>query len=88
MHRYFLSLALLLATAVSAIAQTPIPRVGDSCPSGTYRSGDYCKQYSSNSHKEAIPREGENCLSELVQFGAVLCKAWGLISPYPLFDGI
>jgi hypothetical protein len=28
--------------SATATAQTPIPRVGESCPSGTYRSGDYC----------------------------------------------
>jgi hypothetical protein len=48
-HRYLLNLALLLATAVSATAQTPIPRVGDSCPAGTYKSGHYCKPFKSSS---------------------------------------
>jgi hypothetical protein len=24
-----------------------IPRVGDSCPTGTYKSGDYCKPFKS-----------------------------------------
>jgi len=62
MRRHLLSLALLLAAAVSATAQTPIPRVGDSCPSGKYKSEDYCKQYSSETDKQAIPRQtGGEC---------------------------
>jgi len=48
MHRYLLSLALLLAV-ITTLAQTPIPRVGDSCPTGTYKSGDYCKPFKSSS---------------------------------------
>ena len=59
MIKYLLCSFLLIA--VSATAQTPIPRVGDSCPTGTYKSGDYCKRIAS-SDKEAIPRKnGGKC---------------------------
>jgi hypothetical protein len=52
----------LLTTTTTAQAQTPIPRQGDSCPTGTYRSGDYCKRIS-GSDREAIPRKGgEYCV--------------------------
>jgi hypothetical protein len=36
-------LNLLLTLPTLAQAQTPIPRQGDSWPTGTYKSGDYCK---------------------------------------------
>lgn len=38
----------LLILSSAAIAQNPVPRVGNVCPGGTYRSGDYC-----------IPKSGE-----------------------------
>ena len=41
MYRYMPWIILLVAT--TATAQTPIPRVGESCPTGTYKSGDYCR---------------------------------------------
>jgi hypothetical protein len=59
MTRYLLCFIFL--TATTATAQTPIPRQGDSCPIGTYKSGDYCKRISS-SDREALPREdGREC---------------------------
>ena len=55
----FCTTLLLVVTTTSA--QTPIPRQGNSCPTGTYKSGDYCKRMSS-SDREAIPREkGASC---------------------------
>jgi hypothetical protein len=50
-------LNLLLTLPILALAQTPIPRQGDSCPTGTYRSGDYCKPIKSDPD-QAIPSEG------------------------------
>lgn len=51
----------LLVHITTATAQGPIPRVGESCPTGTYKSGDYCKRLSS-SDREALPREsGKDC---------------------------
>ena len=38
----------ILLSALTATAQTPMRRVGDSCPTGTYRSGDYCKLVNSS----------------------------------------
>jgi hypothetical protein len=44
MYRYLSCLIILVATtATTALAQNPIPRQGKSCPTGTYKSGDYCK---------------------------------------------
>jgi hypothetical protein len=53
MYRYLPCFILLIAT--TATAQTPIPRVGDSCPTGTYRSGDYCKPLSRSAEKGVLP---------------------------------
>ena len=53
MYRYFLYFTLLLP--LTTTAQTPIARIGDSCPTGTYKSADYCKRISS-SDREALPR--------------------------------
>ena len=59
MTRYLLCSILLLA--VSALAQTPIPRVGDSCPAGTYKSGDYCKPFKSSEDETIIQKSGNDC---------------------------
>jgi hypothetical protein len=42
-------------------AQTPIPRQGNSCPTGTYKSGDYCKPFKSNSDQVIIEKSGSKC---------------------------
>ena len=45
-------------------AQIPIPRVGDSCPTGTYKSGDYCKPFktsSTDSEQTIIQKQGSDC---------------------------
>ena len=34
-------LCFILFAAATTLAQTHIPRVGDSCPTGTYRSGGF-----------------------------------------------
>ena len=54
-------LGLMLAS--SALAQIPIPRQGDSCPSGTYKSGDYCKQFQSSTDRgdKIIQKSGSDC---------------------------
>jgi hypothetical protein len=41
MYRYLSCLIFLVATT-TALAQNPIPRQGNSCPTGTYESGEYC----------------------------------------------
>jgi hypothetical protein len=47
---------LLLAT--NSFAQTPIPRVGDNCPTGTYRSRDYCKPFKSSEDQDGLSCTG------------------------------
>jgi hypothetical protein len=59
MHRYLLCLIILVATI--ALAQNPIPRQGNSCPTGTYKSGDYCKPFKSNSVQVIIKKSGSKC---------------------------
>ena len=53
----------LYLCVISALAQTPIPRQGDSCPTGTYKSGDYCKQFSSSADRgdTIIQKSGSDC---------------------------
>ena len=62
MIRCLLAPTLVLA-ATTALAQTPIPRVGDSCPTGTYKSGDYCKPFKSSSAdgQTIIEKSGKQC---------------------------
>ena len=61
MYRYLLCFILLISTG--AHAQTPIPRVGDSCPTGTYKSGDYCKpiESSTGESQTIITKSGSEC---------------------------
>ena len=59
MTRYLLCFILL--SAISATAQTPIPRQGDSCPTGTYKSGDYCKPLKSSEDTVIIQKSGSKC---------------------------
>ena len=74
MHRHLLSFLLLIATTVAS-AQTPIPRVGDSCPTGTYSSGDYCRpiEASSGSSQTIIQKSGDDCPTGYYSSGAY-CK--------------
>jgi hypothetical protein len=48
----------VMAWSTAATAQTPIPRHGNSCPTGTYKSGDYCKPFKSNSDQVIIEKSG------------------------------
>jgi hypothetical protein len=61
MTRYLLCFILL--SAVSAMAQNTIPRQGNSCPTGTYKSGDYCKPFASTEKKceVIIQKSGNDC---------------------------
>jgi hypothetical protein len=56
MPRITFYIGLLLAT--TTFAQTPISRQGDSCPTGTYRSGDYCKPFKSSEDEKIIVKSG------------------------------
>ena len=61
MYRYLSCFILLIAA--TATAQTPIPRVEDDCPTGTYRSGDYCKPFASTVENGVtiIQKSGDKC---------------------------
>ena len=54
---------MLFMLSTTALAQTPIPRVGDDCPTGTYKSGDYCKPYKSSKgdSQTIITKSGSKC---------------------------
>lgn len=54
-------LLLGLVLTAPATAQTPTPRVGDDCPTGTYRAGDYCQPLSSSPDNKAIVKQGKSC---------------------------
>jgi hypothetical protein len=60
MYKYLSCLIVLVATT-TATAQNPIPRQGNSCPTGTYKSGDYCKPFKSNSDQVIIEKSGSKC---------------------------
>jgi hypothetical protein len=60
MPRLILCIALLLATT-TALAQNPIPRQGNSCPTGTYKSGDYCKPFKSSEDQVIIQKSSSDC---------------------------
>ena len=61
MIRVLAWLAFIIST--TATAQNPIPRQGDSCPTGTYKSGDYCKQFPSSVERgdKIIQKSGNDC---------------------------
>ncbi len=64
---------LLLAT-ISATAHTLIPRQGNSCPTGTYKSGDYCKPFKSSEDKVIIQKSGSKCPTDFYKSGGDYCK--------------
>ena len=72
MTRYLLCLIFL--SAVSATAQTSIPRQGDSCPTGTYKSGDYCKPFKSSEDTVIIQKSGSKCPTGFYKSGGSYCK--------------
>lgn len=55
------TLVFLLFLSGLATAQNPIPQVDGDCPTGTYRSGDYCKPVKSNSDQVIIQKRGSDC---------------------------
>jgi hypothetical protein len=59
MFRY-IAILILITLPLTTLAQNPIPRVGDKCPTGTYKSGDYCKPYKSNSDQVIIHKSGND----------------------------
>ena len=67
MTRYLLCFILL--STVTATAQNPIPRQGNSCPTGTYKSGDYCKSIKSSEDKVIIQKSGSKCATGFYKSG-------------------
>jgi hypothetical protein len=63
-----LALTAWVAGTVYAESRTAMPRVGKSCPSGDYRSGQYCMA-GSESAKPAITRQGSSCPSGYYRSG-------------------
>jgi hypothetical protein len=62
MPRIILCIALFLSATTSS--QNPIPRQGNSCPTGTYKSGDYCdRQHLSLFQAGDFPNAGRISLS-------------------------
>jgi hypothetical protein len=51
MFRY-IAILILITLPLTILAQTPIPRQGNSCPTGTYLSGDYCKPFKSSADQD------------------------------------
>jgi hypothetical protein len=60
MPRLILCIVLFIATT-AATAQNPIPRQGNSCPTGTYKSGDHCKPFKSSEDQVIIQKSGSDC---------------------------
>jgi hypothetical protein len=77
MFKIIFTMTLLLVTT-TALAQIPIPRQGDSCPSGTYKSGDYCKPFKSTTDRgdTIINKSGDRCPTGFYKSGNY-CKASG-----------
>jgi hypothetical protein len=72
MPRVFLCIALFIA-ATTALAQNPIPRVGDNCPTSTYKSEDYCKPFKSAEDQVIIQKSGKDCPTGFYNAGSY-CK--------------
>ena len=54
----------------------PIPRIGDSCPISTYRSGDFCKPFASTVEKgvNIIQESGDKCPTGYYSSAGSYCK--------------
>ena len=73
MYRYLSCVILLIATT-TALAHAPIPRIGNDCPTGTYRSGDYCKPFKSSVNDVIIQKAGNDCPTGYYTSGGSYCK--------------
>ena len=76
MKIFFCTTLLLAFATATATAQTTIPRVGDSCPTGTYKSGDHCKPFSSTEKKGEviIQKSGSKCPTGYYSSAGSYCK--------------
>ena len=72
--RIYLISIILAAIATVATAQNPIPRQGNFCPTGTYKSGDYCKPIKSSEDKVIIQKSGSKCPTGFYKSGGEYCK--------------
>jgi hypothetical protein len=72
MYKYLSCFIFLVAT--TATAQNPIPRQGDDCPTGTYKSGDYCKPIKSSDDKVIIQKSGKDCPTGFYKSGGDYCR--------------
>ena len=64
-----LALAVLVVAGTAyAETRTAMPRVGKSCPTGYYKSGEYCVQGSDRA-RPAIERAGKSCPSGYYRSG-------------------
>ena len=64
-----IKVSVYLFFATTTLAQTSITRQGDSCPTGTFRSGDYCVPFESNSDDKIIVMSGDDCPTEFYSAG-------------------
>jgi hypothetical protein len=71
----YISCFILLMACVTATAQNPIPRQGDSCPTGTYKSGNYCKPFKSSEDQLIIQKSGKDCPTGFYKSGNY-CKQY------------
>jgi hypothetical protein len=75
MIKYFVIFAAFTCLTIAATAQNPIPRAADSCPAGTYRSGDYCEPFKSSEDQVIIQKNGSKCPSGFYSSGNY-CKQY------------
>ena len=65
---FLLAFSICISAPVKAEDRSAMPRVGKSCPSGYYKSGEYCVQGSDRA-KPAIERVGKSCPSGYYRSG-------------------
>jgi len=73
MIKYLIYTSIILLLSTTTLAQTPIPRQGDSCPTGTYKSGGYCKPFKSSENEAIIQKSGDDCPTGFYKTGSY-CK--------------
>ena len=75
--RWVIALACFgISLSSPVLSQNPVPRVDGNCPTGTYRSGDYCKQMHSsiNRGENIIVKSGKKCPIGFYSSGDSYCK--------------